>query len=703
MAALEARVMGLLKSAGSAAGRVTELANAKMRYSVSQDRWSFYEAHQALSAAEAALSAAQAAAEVAVKELGLRTWRALHIVEAVLVHSRADLAEDLSLSSLLEDVLRPALLRADSVPPGAGGICWPSIRSMAVRCIALYASMSAQSAAEHWPFFLAVLSRCTPTALDRSADADSTAATEVVEHCVNFLSDALLSHFADLQGEPLLWEECTGISGSARAYEFFAAVAPLLVVPRVARDANARADTSPRLWRCLVQRMCAVLLFGGTWEAPAGADKYPQGYVSPGMHWALAWLLLETFVQPPPPAVPVEPCGATMEGLARQEAAEAAAERGRLLRFFSYMAQLSEQHAMVVAVAAESFLSLELWQLGTLVQLSVGRRWSAVSLPRLVRFLGRHLVGAAASPSVEREEAVRWWLECLWRPLALACMESARVSAAADAELPQSLLAAAAALSASAVAGTQPQTTDLALVPQSMLPAITSEVAWVLNRAIELWGWNIAGAGTNVLPVALIELRNRVAAAAASELAAGHMEHVVDWAQIYRHADRRRQQLQQAVAGSGIDVRRIISEISAGIRPWPAEQRENLEFRRPSSGRGGRGLLLNCAAPPPGALPRHNSNFPVTREVQKRRVVPLEDDDLCDSRDAQSRPWKCARTSLSGMARRRMQCGRQLLHTADCNGMNQGPRHLAPAAAFDWQKRQALLQDRIDDFHSEIW
>ena len=96
---------------------------------------------------------AKTAAEAVFAELEQHLSRILSLAEAILVHTQADLSEDYHLFLLMEDLLHPALMIADSAPPVGS---WPSVRALAVRCIALYASLSPETSGQHWNFFKSV-------------------------------------------------------------------------------------------------------------------------------------------------------------------------------------------------------------------------------------------------------------------------------------------------------------------------------------------------------------------------------------------------------------------------------------------------------------------------------------------------------------------------------------------------------------------
>ena len=107
----------------------------------------------------------------------------------------------------------------------------------------------------------------------------------------------------------------------------------------------------------------------------------------------------------------------TSEGDFLEEVAEEADHRGRLIRFFGCLGRASPTHARLLATAVEGFLSTDLWRLGVAVPLGMGRHWSSIQIPRLLRLFGREL---AAGDTCGGQEL---WLGSMWRPLAVLCLE----------------------------------------------------------------------------------------------------------------------------------------------------------------------------------------------------------------------------------------------------------------------------------------
>ena len=135
---------------------------------------------------------ARSAAEKVFQGLEQHLSRILSVTDAILAHTQADLSEDYSLYLLMEDILHPALMIADSAP-GNLGSSWPSVRALAVKCIALHASLS-QETSSHWNFFNSVLDRHIPEVTSRQRyDVGDPAASEcIIFISVAFMVDAIL-------------------------------------------------------------------------------------------------------------------------------------------------------------------------------------------------------------------------------------------------------------------------------------------------------------------------------------------------------------------------------------------------------------------------------------------------------------------------------------------------------------------------------
>jgi len=452
------------------------------------------------------------------EELVSLTARALRIAEEALAQLSNSCVEECPLEELSQAWLRPTLVRADAAEGVIGGTRWASLRASAVRCLALHTSLCPEVAITHWQFFLVVLERYGPVVLEGRggeerpagavAPADSREAAaaaaavavastseSIVESCVLFLTDTLLAHRRAGPGGGAGEAEAGEETIEERSRKLFEVLAAHVLgfpgtgggaaSPRGAAAPPCRRSSPPppppcrlppRLRRRVAERLCALLFFGG---APAAAPPAPgedvkeeeeeeeeddevpprppwrcgAGAAAAGARWALTWLLLEAFCLPPPP----QPTKYVEEEQVPAEAAEEAAHRGRLLRFFSCLAQASPAHAALLAASAEGVLATELWRLGAAAAAGRGaaaappprgprRRWCPLQLPRLLRFLGRRLAAcggggsggggpAAEAGRGEGEEgggwgwghknvAARLWLECVWRPLVLLCLEA---------------------------------------------------------------------------------------------------------------------------------------------------------------------------------------------------------------------------------------------------------------------------------------
>ncbi|CAJ1403931.1 unnamed protein product [Effrenium voratum] len=247
----------------------------------------------------------------------------------------------------------------------------PEQRALAVRCLALHGS-GEEEAMTYWPFFLELL---------RSSRQD-----DIIETCGLFLTDVLLQR--------------DGLGDAA-----------LSAWPAL-RSAALRAARPLR--RRLAERLMTLLLYSAPGEAEIEAS------------WSLAWLMLEAFHTEP------EVCQAL-----DLEAAEEAAFRGRLLCFFGCLGRASVAHARLMARALQLLLSTDLWRLGALQPLASGPRgaqWRLVHMPRLVRLVCQQLAASCAARR-QAEHLAGFWLEQIWRPLALLCLDSAEDSSPLLAEL----------------------------------------------------------------------------------------------------------------------------------------------------------------------------------------------------------------------------------------------------------------------------
>jgi len=293
-----------------------------------------------------------------------KTMKALYVIEAAFSALGKEL-EDFDLGcNLLEDWLRPAMDRDAEQ------------RTLALRCLALYSSNSCEEAVKHWTFFLELM---------KSQHAEDEATTEI---CALFILDVLLLHGSELP------------AGSAASA--FTALRQVLGAPL--------SDGGPRpLQRRLAERLITILLYGH-WDQETEVDA----------SWFLAWLMLEAF-RYPAASLPV------LNAEVDMEAAKQAAFRGRLLCLFGCMGRASVPHAMRLSSAMQLLLSTDLWHLAIPIsQGSRGVQWRAVHLPRLLRLVCQQLAASCATQKrgSNAEDWAQLWLERIWRPLALLCLES---------------------------------------------------------------------------------------------------------------------------------------------------------------------------------------------------------------------------------------------------------------------------------------
>jgi len=282
---------------------------------------------------------------------------------------------------LLHTWLRPALTRADAAEPLLGG-SWSRHRILAIRCMALLTSVEPEVASTHWPFFLSLLRRFG-SRTGREAEIIS-------QTCAMFLSDVLLLH-----------------SGASEWFPDPAAKSAALLA--ALRKAQA---VSPPLRRKLSEKIAMMMLYGADREITMEST------------WALTSMMLEVFHHPAgkPSAEVADAAKLDLEE------AEEAAHRGRLLCFFGCLGRASASHAARLGAAAELLLSTDLWHLAVPRPLTATRgaqTWRYLQLPRLLRLVCQQLAascaGHAGRPAARHSAAI--WLERVWRPLALLCLD----------------------------------------------------------------------------------------------------------------------------------------------------------------------------------------------------------------------------------------------------------------------------------------
>ena len=166
--------------------QLQQIRSARSQFVAAKDFVSACKLQKEMEDLQEKYEAARSAAEKVFQGLEQHLSRILSVTDAILAHTQADLSEDYSLYLLMEDILHPALMIADSAPGNLGS--WPSVRALAVKCIALHASLS-QETSSHWNFFKSVLDRHIPEVTSRQRyDVGDPAASE----CIIFISVAFM-------------------------------------------------------------------------------------------------------------------------------------------------------------------------------------------------------------------------------------------------------------------------------------------------------------------------------------------------------------------------------------------------------------------------------------------------------------------------------------------------------------------------------
>ncbi|CAK9016148.1 Hypothetical protein (Fragment) [Durusdinium trenchii] len=397
------------------------------------------------------------------------------------------------------------------------------MKALALRCVALHASLpgtasGAASGVDIWNFFRSVLAEQL-----RSSRRVEPGAEGVIFQCVAFLIDSIL------QGKTP--------DAQQASIEVCHAVAKLL------------ADASTSAVRHEVAlRICTLLTFQGL--AASGEDAHRAAQC-----WTATWLLVQAFAQ--------------VESPAAGDAVQAAVFSGRVLRFFASLRSLSCQHLEVLASAIEGFLTLDLWRLGHLLPM-VNDHPTVLALPRLVRFVSREL---SCFNGVVDEQI--HWLQCLWRPLSLVCLETTP-SVASDARLPEAH-GVLRAIPAQALLAT------FSFPPAAQRSAVASEVAWVINRCMEKWGsWNrskaVAPAVSGAVAQTLRDLMERLSLSAAL---------AEDWEATYQHAEARRSRLRKEICSLGVDPERVLRDLGCDGGPHKRPAKRAKTVTSSAAGRGG--------------------------------------------------------------------------------------------------------------------
>eukprot|EP00928_Gymnodinium_smaydae_P032551 TRINITY_DN23544_c0_g3_i2.p1 TRINITY_DN23544_c0_g3~~TRINITY_DN23544_c0_g3_i2.p1 ORF type:complete len:1106 (+),score=279.33 TRINITY_DN23544_c0_g3_i2:211-3318(+) len=640
MRELGARLDALLAQA--AAAGAPSAAPAKGRSAAARRRAAEKEASAAAAAQTALATAEQSVQILTLRVLGFAQAAlrfALPPPRAFADEEEVDASsEGRCISDLVDDFLRPALQRADAVEAVCGSGSWALVRALTVRCLALYASAEVETAAAHGPFFQAVLQRFAPLAAAAAgeqrevSDESTAAAIYITEACVDFLADSCIQY----QGQPGI-EGCgfhnTGDllavlarvigmpGGGFRGDRPIPLSLPAALLAPPARRAGADDDDSdgeagsaarrpegwlathvsqeraislPRLptgarWR-LSRRLCALLLCGGCGDDGGGGDL-----PSPSVLWALGWLLVEAFCVAPAAlyggdassADSLREGNAFVRAAGQLEAAAEADHRGRLLGFFGCLGRASTLHARLLAGAAEILLSSDLWRLGLSALVAGRRRCCLVHLPRLVRLLSRQLIStfsAAPAGSDVARRLVEHWMESLWRPLALLCLEERPLSDEESLCLPEALLAA---LTVASDAAAEWQ------IQGCLCAELFDEVARTTTRVLETWAAAgvTAGAGHGRLTTALSRQLVRLTTVLRGDCAAAESDDSVDQ-DLLACARARRGKLREELCVLGVDVEGIVIAAWRLLLPQPS----------PHPAPGGVPSAARLAAPPAEAI-----------------------------------------------------------------------------------------------------
>jgi len=643
------RVVGV--SQGSARAMATEGDVNRVISSVLEEIWEGgLELHS--SRFDSLLSKQASVGELAsvADMLSCKSIRALIIIQEALSQSSAnaggnDFGNAVPLvGGLLEKWLCPILTRADAAEPVLGGTTWSVQRALAVRCMALSTSMDPEAAAAHWPFFVSVLERYGPIAASLDPECKALQAAELItETCVLFLSDVLLLH-----GGPRGWlpDVCK------HAKELFSSLLLALGPPSICSGARQqeRLRPKPALCRRLSERLITLMLYGTAWAGqeltmnPADKDLCAHAEAS----WAVAWLLLEAFHRPPPGS---SAAAFVLPGKMDSEAAEAAAHRGRLLCFFGCLGRASLPHAMLLASAGEILLSTDLWRLGAAKSLVGGktaisaasavgvRRWRHLQLPRLVRLLCQQLAASCAASRASSGLAgsmAKTWLRCVWRPLALLCLE------AVDDETLLAELLVAALSPVEAVGGAAP------LSAAEAWPAIAREVreacqqiavAWRKRKSIDTAAPSVDGGSSGgVMAVA----RRAAERLAEIDLPRGadpehsDAEGSGSWTEACKIARERRQQLRKVLKEDlNVDTKRLLANATEAFKAHESRVSclpdARRQLKRTRTGEEGEGVQPKARAQRPGARAVRN------RRGHRASAVSDDDSDGLGNRSSRAR------------------------------------------------------------------
>mmetsp|Transcript_20308 Transcript_20308/g.36899 ORF Transcript_20308/g.36899 Transcript_20308/m.36899 type:complete len:1177 (+) Transcript_20308:84-3614(+) len=561
----------------------------------------------------------------------------LRVLEAALPLS-CDLAETDPMHDVCATLLQPACAMADRMEQQHGlslQRAWVEVRVVAVRCVALYASIAGAARGEaHWTFFLSVLQLPPPG--DAQGELCVGAADAMVLTCVQFLTDTLLQGLLNHR-----------LAEAAR--ELFQALACVLqrmggaaAMPFVPGQSAKASTPSLALRQQVASSLCTLFLYagGGLQQPPELLSLVHQ--VEPGACWALTWLLIECF------KVPLGSTASRSDGAAQADCFEhsmqAAAHRGRLLRFLSCLGRASTAHRRLLAAAIHTFLSTDLWELGLPTRLAHGFNWSPISLPRLLRLLSCELSQihprrhAAKSQGCDRAASsqpspARLWCECLWQPLVLRCLDvvhpqrqrrratQASAAAAAPSRAAEKLQAMRVGALASALHAAV-SVLDPLLLPQPGLAedhvdcaleadtweGVVVQVRSMLQDIFRRWqplAKDLDGIGGQTALTVVEGLCHRYGSSTCTNLE-----------ETYTASRTRRHNTASDLASLGVNCSQIVDEALAEARASCAQQLELLAHGQQACGGQGSFATVSAASQSAGA-PR--------RVLQKRNTVSDDD------------------------------------------------------------------------------
>mmetsp|Transcript_116401 Transcript_116401/g.201263 ORF Transcript_116401/g.201263 Transcript_116401/m.201263 type:complete len:269 (+) Transcript_116401:3-809(+) len=171
---------------------------------------------------------------------------------------------------------------------------------------------------------------------------------------------------------------------------------------------------------------------------------------------------------------------------------------------------------------------------------------------------------------------VKLWLECIWRPLALICLEATHE--------PATTVMLAEALLATLVAVGVAEESRASLSAAGNWEDAVAEVAHVLGKIISLWGWVVKPAGRGITwirpegasaggPTGTVGLNFEAVATPLlklsmrlSSLQAQHLESAADqWLATCVIAERRRQRLRQSLKDKEVNINVIVEAATEAV------------------------------------------------------------------------------------------------------------------------------------------